>query len=794
MGLLLGGLASALLLFRVAKFDAEILHLLPRGEPAVRGMIHYQHEFTQARELAFFFEVPEDPILFEDFRAFFVEQLGAQPWVRRVVDGAPLATARGRETLPEMALPLLLHLPPEDFQTVLAALSPETLQVRLAELARRWRAGSPLAEVELQLDPVGLLAPLTQALRETIPVDEGFALTNEENRAQIVSVITNQESLDPESCRATMHEVRAFLRKVTAEFGEGAPEVLVTGRSAYVEEISASMKRDILLTSTVSALGISLLFLLVYRGLRPLAGLLLILALAALFSLSLGLLIFPSLNLIAIGFCSILFGLGTDFGLLLLENYRRRFADDPVEALARTWQARWPGIAGVASTTAVGFLALTLGSSEGFAQLGTLTALGIVLCALLFLLAYFPFFGRPPSAPHRPELLLPGWLLRPGRGPGAILLLLVVGGVAAAFWPGPRVDFDVSPRSLEPRHTPAALALQKMMASFPATFEPLLLVLPVQDPATARTRVTLLEENLRQWRDEGLLTSFAGASPLILVPETGEANLAASRAVDWAAARTNLELASAAVGLKLPAEHPTLRLLASWEQAARNNLPPPDWRELLPEDSPWWFLLDRSLAPDGDFLLLYLQPVPEQLPNLLGKLKRGHPEILVTGWSFLLEQLRPWAVRELQIFLFGVSTVIFLLLGLFYRNWRLWLVHLLSAAVAGCFLLAALRWSGASINLLNILAFPLIIGVGVDYATHWLLALREPGDAAENLSMVFRPVMISGATTMIGFGALTLAENPALIGLGHVCFLGVASCLLAACLVVLPLSRWIQRL
>jgi predicted RND superfamily exporter protein len=791
--LVLTGLLAALLLWRVEKFDAEILHLLPRSEPAVQGMIYYQHEFTQAREIAFFFESPEDPALFEEFRALFVDQLKAEPWVQRVVDSSPLETARGRETLASMALPLLLHLPQEEFVEVLAALEPDRMQERLNQLAQRWQAGSPVAAVELQLDPLGLLRPLTTALTETIPLDEGFALTNEETSAQIVSIITNQQDLDPESCRATMGQVRHFLQQIAEDFGEGAPEVFVTGRSAYVEEISASMKRDILLTSLVSALGISLLFLLVYGGLRPLAGLLLLLALAALFALTLGLLLFPSLNLIAIGFCSILFGLGTDFGLLLLENYRRRYAGDPVAALAETWRARWPGIAGVAATTAVGFLALTLGSSEGFAQLGVLTACGIALCAVLFPLAYFPFFaGHHQQTASAPPSRFLRYLLEPGKIGGTILVILIAGAAFVAFRPGPPIRFDVSPRSLEPRHTPAAVALQKMMEAFPATFEPLLLVLPVADPALARPRVAQLEDTLRQWQKEGFLSSFAGASPLVLVPENATINLSLSRQIPWLDVEQNLASALSQAGLQLPPDHPTRQLLSAWASATKNPHPAPTWNTLLPPDSPWWFLLDRTLAPEGNLLLLYVRPHPEHLARLVSELEQQYPEVLVTGWSFLLEQLRPWAMQELQLFGLGVGSAIFLLLALFYRNWRMWCVHLLSAMVAICFLVASLRWSGASINLLNILAFPLIIGVGVDYATHWLLALREPGASTERLQAVFRPVLVSGTTTMIGFGALTLAENPALSGLGWVCLLGVGSCLLSACLVVLPLSRWVQ--
>lgn len=95
---------------------------------------------------------------------------------------------------------------------------------------------------------------------------------------------------------------------------------------------------------------------------------------------------------------------------------------------------------------------------------------------------------------------------------------------------------------------------------------------------------------------------------------------------------------------------------------------------------------------------------------------------------------------------------------------------------------ATLKVSDVQVNLLNVLAFPLILGVGVDYAIHFLLACRDRARAVEELGLVFKPVVLSGCTTMIGFGALTFAGNPALSGLGLVCLIGIGSCLLVTCL------------
>ena len=79
-----------------------------------------------------------------------------------------------------------------------------------------------------------------------------------------------------------------------------------------------------------------------------------------------------------------------------------------------------------------------------------------------------------------------------------------------------------------------------------------------------------------------------------------------------------------------------------------------------------------------------------------------------------------------------------------------------------------------------------MLGVGVDYGTHIILAAKEQGDALRNISDVLKPIALSGLTTATGFGALILAQNAALSGLGTICAIGVSWCLLASLLIVTP--------
>jgi hypothetical protein len=120
-----------------------------------------------------------------------------------------------------------------------------------------------------------------------------------------------------------------------------------------------------------------------------------------------GALYFDRLNIIAISFCSILFGLGDDFSLLLYQRYFqcRNAGLERETAIADSIGHCEPGILWVALTTGIGFLALCFSGSSGFAQLGILVALRRILrrsdADVLFLV------GNALWSRHRPGRLAP---------------------------------------------------------------------------------------------------------------------------------------------------------------------------------------------------------------------------------------------------------------------------------------------------------------------------------------------------------------------------------------------------
>lgn len=776
--LLLAG-ASLAVIRSHQSFDSEILNLLPGESPAVQGLKIYNARFNSARELAFLVE-GGDPGAAADF----VESLSAQPWVLRVLDAPPMESGDGRATLPRLAAPILMGQSEEAFERTLDRLDRERVKARIATLVRRAAAGSPLALVELENDPTGVIGPLAGELSTKLRMEDAFRLSSGD--ARIVPVITRQPDLSADACSELMEQVRGFLRGQSAR--PGAPRVSVTGRSAYVDEISRSMRTDIFWTSLVSVVAVTGLFWISFRSLVPLIGSVLILGWSCLVSLAVGALVFESLNVVAMGFCSILVGLGVDFSLLLYQRYTvaRAGGAGREQAIADSLRHATPGIFWAALTTSLGFAALVMSGSAGFAQLGVLIAVGVAAggVGMVFLMPLFERGG--PAGRRDPVLALCGGLARSRRvGVMALGVFLVAGATAVSPWRA--LEFDTSTHSLEPRNIPAARALARIMEKFPDTFEPLMVVIP---GAASPSDLAALDEVLGRLEAGGRIQRFSSPSALVPDPKQVARNAARLRALDIEGLRREIDAAARQAGLRDGAMDSADALLRAMESGEA-------LQDSLPATSPWWFVLDRMIAPGTGDVISYVR-----LPGGVGRDERhvvehaimdAVPSALVTGWSQMLNDLVPWARRELLLFGGSVVAMILLTLAFVYRNVRVFGLHVATLALAIGGTVATLKLAGRPINLLNVLAFPLILAVGVDYGVHLLLTLREPGKVEDTLPSVMKPVLVSALTTIVGFGALTLSGNPSLNGLGFVCATGVAWCLAGTLLILAPAAVRLAR-
>ena len=163
----------------------------------------------------------------------------------------------------------------------------------------------------------------------------------------------------------------------------------------------------------------------------------------------------------------------------------------------------------------------------------------------------------------------------------------------------------------------------------------------------------------------------------------------------------------------------------------------------------------------------------------------GVPMIL-SGWSFTLANLLPWSQRQLLIITGAMAVFEGLLLALLYRDWKLWVIQEITLVFGIGAMLATMKLFNLPLNLLNVLAFRLVLAIGVDYGIYLLLAWQKAQQIEHDVAGVIKPVLLAGLTAVSGFGSLAIAKNPSLSGLGIACAIGIFWSLVATIFFTLP--------
>ncbi|HEX8678585.1 MAG TPA: MMPL family transporter, partial [Chthoniobacterales bacterium] len=199
---------------------------------------------------------------------------------------------------------------------------------------------------------------------------------------------------------------------------------------------------------------------------------------------------------------------------------------------------------------------------------------------------------------------------------------------------------------------------------------------------------------------------------------------------------------------------------------------------LLPENSSWWFLVDRYFAHDPLLTTGFVttnEPITTEAQKemLVRELPVPGVPMVLSGWSFTLTDLVPWSHHQLIVISALMAIFDASLLALLYRDLRLWLIQIATLVLAVAAMIATMKLLHIPLNLLNVLAFRLVLAIGVDYGIYVVLVWQKARELEHDVAGVVKPVILAGATAIVGFGSLGLANNPTLAGLGIACAIGL---------------------
>ena len=131
--------------------------------------------------------------------------------------------------------------------------------------------------------------------------------------------------------------------------------------------------------------------------------------------------------------------------------------------------------------------------------------------------------------------------------------------------------------------------------------------------------------------------------------------------------------------------------------------------------------------------------------------------------------------------------VVFFLLWADFRNPLHALMAMIPLAVGVFWMVGLMKISGMKMTVMNVMGFPLILGIGIDDGVHAIHRWRHEGKGQiwTVFSSTGKAILLTSLTTMIAFGSLVFSIWRGFGQLGGALFLGVGACFLTT-VVILP--------
>jgi predicted RND superfamily exporter protein len=110
-------------------------------------------------------------------------------------------------------------------------------------------------------------------------------------------------------------------------------------------------------------------------------------------------------------------------------------------------------------------------------------------------------------------------------------------------------------------------------------------------------------------------------------------------------------------------------------------------------------------------------------------------------------------------------------------------------------MIGLMRLTGMQLTVMNVMGFPMILGIGIDDGVHIVHRLRQEG--AARVGLVFastgKAILLTSLTTMLGFGSLIFSVWRGFGQLGGALFLGVAACFLTTVMFLSFIIGWMNH-
>jgi hopanoid biosynthesis associated RND transporter like protein HpnN len=575
----------------------------------------------------------------------------------------------------------------------------------------------------------------------------------------------------------------------------------VTGSVALDDEEFATVVQGATIGLIASFMLVIVWLFLATRSWRLVVPILVTLVLGLTLTTGFAALAVGTLNLISVAFAILFVGIAVDFSIQFSVRLRERRRAHPMmlDAMRETGRRAGAQILVASLATASGFLAFTPTDFVGVAQLGTIAGGGMLIafvCTLTFLPAMISLC-HPPEEPRDigppPLRRLDPFIVRIHRPVLSVFLLLALVGVILT----PLIPFDGDPLHTKNQHTEAVETLYDLMSdplTNPYTIEALRPSLAdaaasakrldhvklVQDVLTLDSFVPQDQAvKLALIQDAAAILDVTLAPPASPPPYDAAALRQAALSLDASLAQIQPQLAAAdplraiaddlahlarapdstllaandALTRFLPLQLNRLRTALAATRVTMEDVPPDlkrDW--LLPDGRARLQVLPAASVQNTKAIREFVANVTQLLPD-------------ASGSAVWIVQSTATITGAFRIAAMSAVAAIAIILAAALRRPLDVLLVMAPLMVSAFLTVDMFSACGLSLNFANIIALPLLLGVGVSFNIYFVMNWRS-GNTRFLGSATARAVMFSALTTGTAFGSLALSAHPGTASMG----------------------------
>lgn len=644
--------------------------------------------------------------------------------------------------------------------------------------------------------------------------------------------------------RPAEQAIETVKKAITAIQEPGLPtvKVWITGEVGLEDDELAGMSTGTFTASIFSIVLVCIILLVAYRSVSFTLATLLTLALGMVFCGMFAALAVKELNLISVAFAVSNIGLGVEYAIHFCLRYRDNLNHhiQRNRALRSTITSTAPSLLLCAGTTAIGLYAFVPTDYEGVSELGLLAGTSLFIClivtltALPALLSFMPTTNVPiatvsstPAFSSWTEKMAK-FTLHFAKPIALVTCLLAVLSIFMVF----RVEADFNPINLRDPNTESVIAFKNLIKDKNTT--PMTLAVLLKDAS----QVKVLQQQLKNLpsvdksislfdflpaeQDEKLamldemslllgpaLRDFpalqpdanptAGISRLLaaidasLPTKTDKQEIAALQAFKH-------ELQDVMLELETRQEPAKSALIVNLQTALLGTLPAV-MNELLQgfkasdvtlNDLPADFKA-RWLSKDGWYRV---QIVPKKDLNYLPDLETFITDVQklapnVTDLPVMyLESMKEVVAAFKQAIVTALVTIALLLFAI-RRSVTDTLLVMTPLILAGLFTMASTVLTGTPINFANIIALPLLLGLGVDNGIHMVEKLHHSLSEEQNIyqSSTARAMFYGALTTASSFAGLAFSPHQGIASMGLIITIGIFWIMVCTFIILPALSK-----